>query len=181
MLRRRAPRRPPCATSPACPWAAPSPPRPWRSRWNRPRDGPPRRACGGPAAARSSAASSNRRSSLSTDSHCERREAVSFRHGACACGRWLRRAVVLLATTVLSSSPILDPRAQIEFMRPGAARLLVEAPIVFGDGVGIEDAVALLQRIALGEIVADEGGVDGAVDDGVRDMDACGAELARHA
>ena len=66
-------------------------------------------------------------------------------------------------------------------MRPGAARLLVEAPVVLGDGVGIENAVPLLQRIALGEIVADEGGVERAVDHRMRDMDARGPELARHA
>ena len=47
--------------------------------------------------------------------------------------------------------------------------------------VGIEDAVLLLQRIALGEVAADELGVDGAVDDDVRDVDALRPELARHA
>src|SRR5690349_5884968 len=83
--------------------------------------------------------------------------------------------------TVLSLSPILDPRPEIELVRPGAARLLVEAPVILRDGIGIEDAVLLLQRITLREIVADEGGVDGAVDDGVRDMDAAGPELPRHA
>src|ERR1700686_3243764 len=77
------------------------------------------------------------------------------------------------------ASPCLDPRTQVDLIRPRAALVAVQKPIILGDGVGIEDAVALLQRIALGEIVADEGGIDGAVDDGVRDMDAGRPERAR--
>jgi hypothetical protein len=47
----------------------------------------------------------------------------------------------------------------------------MELPVILGNGVGREDAVAFLERVALGEIVADEGGVDGAVDDDMGDMD----------
>ena len=57
-------------------------------------------------------------------------------------------------------------------MRPGAPRLHVQAPVVLGDRVRVEDALALLERTALGEIVADERRVDRAVDDEMRDMDA---------
>src|ERR1700758_2990461 len=78
-------------------------------------------------------------------------------------------------------SPGLDPRPEIELVRPGAARLAMKEPVILGNGVGCEDAVLGLQGIALGEIVADELGVDGAVDDAVRDVNAEGSELARHA
>ena len=52
--------------------------------------------------------------------------------------------------------------------------LAMELPVSLGDGIGIKDAVLGFERVALGEIVADEGGVDGAVDQRVRDMDALG-------
>ena len=66
-------------------------------------------------------------------------------------------------------------------MGPGAARLGVQVPVVVGDVLGVEDAGAVLQRIALGEVLGDEGGVDGTVDDDVRDVDALRPELARQA
>ena len=59
-------------------------------------------------------------------------------------------------------------------VRPGTARLLVHLTVGLRDGVRVEDAVRVLQRIALGEVGADELGVDGAVDDDMGDMDALG-------
>ncbi len=66
-------------------------------------------------------------------------------------------------------------------MRPGVARLHVELPVHLGDMVGVQNPVLLLQSVALGERVANEGGVDRAVDDRMRDMDALRPELPRHA
>src|SRR5690348_11362671 len=77
--------------------------------------------------------------------------------------------------------PRLNPRPEVELVGPGAALLAMELPVIFGDGIRSENAVALLEGVALRKIVADEGGVDGAVDHDMRDMDALGAELAGHA
>src|SRR5262245_16273450 len=78
------------------------------------------------------------------------------------------------------SSPCLEPWAQVHFVRPGAALLQVELPVDFRYRVGVQDAVLIPQLVSLGEHLADELGVDGAVDDDVRDVDALGPELARH-
>ena len=66
-------------------------------------------------------------------------------------------------------------------MYPAVPWLAVDLPVAVGDMVGIEDAVAFLELVHLGEGVADKRGVDGAVDDRVGDVDALGAEFARHA
>ena len=66
-------------------------------------------------------------------------------------------------------------------MGPGAARLDVQAPVILGDGGGVEDSVAVLERVALREHVGDELGVDGAVDHDVGDVDVLRPQLARHA
>jgi hypothetical protein len=73
-----------------------------------------------------------------------------------------------------------DHGPQVEFVRPGIARLRVQHPVAVGDVIGIQDAVAVLQRITLGEVAADELGVDGAIDHDVRDVNALRAQLARH-
>src|SRR5262245_5795699 len=65
----------------------------------------------------------------------------------------------------MTLSPRLHPRAQVQLVRPGAAVLAVQLPVGLRDGVGVEDAVAILERGARGEVGADELGVDGAVDD----------------
>ena len=59
--------------------------------------------------------------------------------------------------------------------------LLMQLPVGLGDGLGAQDAVAVLERVALGKVAADELGVDRAVDHHVRDVDALRPELARHA
>src|SRR5512143_2927383 len=66
-------------------------------------------------------------------------------------------------------------------MRPGIARLPVQLPIALGNGLRIDDAIALLQSVALRKILADEFGVDGGVDDDVRHVYALRTEFARHA
>jgi hypothetical protein len=48
-------------------------------------------------------------------------------------------------------------------MRPGVARLAVQHPVGVGNVLGVQDAVLVLQGVALGEIVADEVGVDGTI------------------
>ncbi|MNQ71950.1 hypothetical protein D3C85_866400 [compost metagenome] len=47
--------------------------------------------------------------------------------------------------------------------------------------LGVEDAVLFLALVQLGEAFADKGGVDGAIDDRVGDMDALRTQLAGHA
>src|ERR1017187_1121718 len=79
------------------------------------------------------------------------------------------------------ASPWFDPRPQIHFMRPRVARLQVQLPIAFGDGLGIDDALLLFQGVALRKIVPGELGVDGAVDDDLRHVDAFRAKFTRHA
>src|SRR6185295_6972798 len=73
-----------------------------------------------------------------------------------------------------ASSPLLHPRPQIELMGPGAARLAMQHPVILGDRLRVENAVVTLQRGALGEILADPGGVDRAVDHNVRHVNALG-------
>src|SRR6478752_5425582 len=80
--------------------------------------------------------------------------------------------------SVIVASPGFGPGPQIELVGPGGSRLAMEVPVVLGDGVGVEDAVLALGRVALGEVLGDEGRVDRAVDDDVGDMDALGPELA---
>src|SRR5256885_16533707 len=64
----------------------------------------------------------------------------------------------------LKGLPGLHPGTDFGFMRPGVARLLVQLPVEVGDVVGIEDAVLLLEGIAIGKVGPDELRVDGAVD-----------------
>src|SRR3546814_7093362 len=64
--------------------------------------------------------------------------------------------------------------------RSCAFRLLVEHHIIGGDGIGIEDQRLCLCAVEIGVAVLDEIGVDRAVDDGVRDVDALRPEFARH-
>src|ERR1700686_1439962 len=79
-------------------------------------------------------------------------------------------AALAAPARIRRASPCLDPRTQVGSLRPGDGPLAVQKPIIHGDGVGIEDAVALLPRIALMEIVADERAIDGAVYALVRDI-----------
>src|SRR5690554_984645 len=82
---------------------------------------------------------------------------------------------------LLGSSEFFHPWPKVQLMRPGAARLAVKLPIGFGNVVGVQYAVFLLQRVTLGEVVADEGRVDGTVNDGMGDMNTLRPKLPRHA
>ena len=66
-------------------------------------------------------------------------------------------------------------------MRPAVTRLGVNRPVLIGNMLRIEDATLIFQRIALGKIVADKSGINRAVDDWVRYMDALRPQFARHA
>ena len=66
-------------------------------------------------------------------------------------------------------------------MHPAVPWLAVDLPVAVGDMVGVEDAVAVLELVHLGEGVADKRGVDGAVDDRVRDVNTLWTEFAGHA
>src|SRR2546428_10630262 len=78
-------------------------------------------------------------------------------------------------------SPGFHVRAQVHLEGPRITRLRVQVPVVLCDVFRVQDAVLLLQRVALGELRANEFRVDGAIDHDVRNVDALGAELARHA
>ena len=66
-------------------------------------------------------------------------------------------------------------------MGPGIARLAVQHPVLISDMVRVEYAVPGLERIALREIVANEGGVDRAVDHDMGHVHAHRSEFTRHA
>ncbi|KAF5292566.1 hypothetical protein FQR65_LT20262 [Abscondita terminalis] len=77
--------------------------------------------------------------------------------------------------------PGLHPGTQFGFVRPGIARLHVDLPVQVGDVPGVDDAGHLTCGIALGEVFADEFGIDGAIDHGVGHMDAAWPQFACHA
>src|SRR5437870_1705666 len=73
-------------------------------------------------------------------------------------------------------SEILDPGSELDFPGPGAAVLMVQLQVGFGDRVGVEEAVG---AALVGARVA--GSPDAAVDDDVPDMDVVRLQLARQA
>src|SRR6266508_967166 len=79
-------------------------------------------------------------------------------------------------TRYRASEP-LDPGAQLDFPGPGAAVLSVYVQVVLRDLVGEEHPV----RAALARPRVARAPRDPAVDDEVRDVDALGRELPRHA
>ena len=87
----------------------------------------------------------------------DRRAASRRRSSAAASrrGRWSgcrsRRRTRSCGSWRHPRSPFLRPRPQIHLVGPGAALLAVELPVVLGDGIRVEDAVARLQRVALGK------------------------------
>src|SRR5690554_1509701 len=66
-------------------------------------------------------------------------------------------------------------------MGPAVPGLAMDLPVLLGNVLGIENAVLLPQRIALGKIVTDEGRIDGPVDDRMGHMDAPGPQFPGHA
>src|SRR6266436_4438474 len=72
-------------------------------------------------------------------------------------------------------SEFLHPRPQLNLPRPGAAGLMDEVYVGAGDGVGIKQAVRIVGRIRPARAFY------AAVDDDMRDMNALGRKLARHA
>src|ERR1019366_1385776 len=77
------------------------------------------------------------------------RQTISAPAPAAICGSWVqaRYEVGLPKSKKYSTrlslsfmrSPRLDPRAQVELVRPRAPRLAVQVPVVLGDRVGLED------------------------------------------
>src|SRR3546814_957973 len=63
---------------------------------------------------------------------------------------------------------------------PRAFGLLVEHHIIGGDGVGVEDQILRFRIFEIGMAALDEIGVDRAVDDRVRDVNALRPQFARH-
>src|SRR5690554_8136584 len=82
---------------------------------------------------------------------------------------------------LLGSSEFFHPWPKVQLMRPGAARLAMKLPIGFGNVVGVQYAFFLLQRVTLGEVVADEGRVDGTVNDRMGNVNALRPKLPRKA
>ena len=87
----------------------------------------------------------------------------------------------LVVKRIHQSSPALHIRPQIKLKGSCVAGLGVQVPVVFCDVIGVQDAVLFFERVALGEVAANEFGVDGTVDHDVRDMNVLRAEFARHA
>src|SRR3546814_4179326 len=79
-----------------------------------------------------------------------------------------------------SWSPFFSPGAEVEFVRPRASGLLVEHHIIGGDRLRVEDQVLRPRIIEVGMAALDEIGVDRAVDDRVRDVNALRPQFARH-
>src|SRR5262249_44809563 len=74
-------------------------------------------------------------------------------------------------------SELLDPRAQIEFLRPRAARLAMQCDISARYGLGLQQRV----RAALRADLRVTGRVDLTVDDHVRHVNSFRAQLPRQA
>src|SRR4029077_10538684 len=78
-------------------------------------------------------------------------------------------------------SPLLAERADFQFERPGALRLLIEQPVVFRDGRRRHQKSGFVQRIRperLDPPLAHPFGVDAGIDDEMGDMDALRTQLA---
>ena len=82
----------------------------------------------------------------------------------------------------VSFSPGFRPRPQVEFVRPGIALLGVQHPVILSDRLRIEDlfrrlpTLITIRRAGPGEV-----GVDRAIHDDMRDMDALGPKFPGHA
>ena len=92
-------------------------------------------------------------------------------------GRPLRDASITshkkrVACRVLRLSKRFHPRSQVDFVGPGVAGLLVEHPVSVGDVFRVENAILFFLGILGREVVADQGGVDGAIADRVDHVDA---------
>src|ERR1700722_9582027 len=81
----------------------------------------------------------------------------------------------------MSGLQVLETRTQVEVVCPSVSWLGRQILVVCCYVVRVEDAVNALGRIALGEILADEVGVDCAVDNNMRNVDVHWPEFARHA
>src|SRR5690606_41019933 len=64
---------------------------------------------------------------------------------------------------------------------PGVPGLAVDLPVLLGDVLGVQYPALFLECITCREVVADEGGIDRTIDDGVGDMDALRTQLTGHA
>ena len=66
--------------------------------------------------------------------------------------------------------PGLSPRSKFGLTRPCITRLAVYLPIGLSDMIGIDEATLIFQCISIREVVTDELGIDGTINDGVRHM-----------
>src|SRR3954453_20995742 len=70
---------------------------------------------------------------------------------------------------------LLDPRPQLHFPGPGAARLLQHIPVTQGNGIGIEHRIRPVGRLAT------RCAANAAIDNEMRDVDALRSQFACHA
>src|SRR3989442_4129105 len=75
-------------------------------------------------------------------------------------------------------SPGFHVRAQVHLEGPRITWLRMQVPVVLGDVLGVQDAVLIVQRVALGELGAFEFRVDRAIDHVLRHVYPLRAELA---
>src|SRR5215468_1999921 len=57
-------------------------------------------------------------------------------------------SVLMVSPFSLLLSEFFDPRPELEFPGPGAARLLQHVPVILRDGVGIEEGIRAIVRLA---------------------------------
>src|SRR5215831_3916645 len=97
---------------------------------------------------------------------------------------WFPRPTAPAAAAVCRSSlPPLAVRPDIELVRPTIARLIVQRPIGFSYGVGLDQAVRrkIGHRAGRGAEQSVDGlAIDRTVDDQMGNMNILGCELARH-
>src|SRR5471030_442931 len=77
--------------------------------------------------------------------------------------------------------PAFAPGAQVELEGPGVPKLTVQVPVVFGNVLGVENAVLIFGRVLFREVVADKVGVYGTVDHDVGDVDVHRSQFSGHA
>src|SRR6516162_3129653 len=136
----------------------------------------------------SSAAGGARRTLVSGSRRCgagsagtrNRDRARATPNGRAGCG-WFQYPTAPAAVACKSLLPPLAIGSQVELVRPAVARLVVQRPIGFGDGAGLDQAVRrqIGHRAGGAESSVNRLAVDRAIDDQVSDVDILRCELAR--
>src|SRR5437868_7718577 len=97
---------------------------------------------------------------------------------------WFRRPTTpVVAPICRSMLPALAVGPKIELVRPAVARLVVQCPVRFSNGAGLDQAVRrkIGHRSGGGaEPPVDRLAVDRAIDDQMGNMNVLRSELARH-